>query len=185
MTTGQLIPPVAESDHVSGPDDAPLTLVEYGDFECPHCGRAYPILKSIKQQLGARLRVVFRHFPLTETHPHAAHAAETAESAATQGKFWEMHDALFEHQEALDDDALIAYADELGLDATRVARDLESGTYAPRVRANFRSGVRSGVNGTPTFFVNGDRWDGPWFDEVEFLRTLREAADEAESAARA
>jgi protein-disulfide isomerase len=185
MTTARLTPPVAESDHISGPDGAPLTVVEYGDFECPHCGRAYPILKAIKQQLGTRVRFVFRHFPLTEIHPHAEHAAEMAESAATQGKFWEMHDTLFDHQDALDDDALVSYAAALGLDARSVAQDLASGRFAQVVRDNFRSGVRSGVNGTPTFFLNGERYDGPWFDEEQFARDLREAADEAESAARA
>jgi protein-disulfide isomerase len=185
MSAGQLNPPVGESDHVSGPDDAPVTLVEYGDFECPYCGRAYPIVQSIQRQLGSRLRLVFRHFPLTEIHPHARHAAEAAESAGAQGRFWEMHDALFEHQDALDDASLVSYAEEIGVDAQRVAHDLESGAYARRVRDDFRSGVRSGVNGTPTFFVNGERYDGPWFDEAEFVRALREAADEAESGARA
>jgi protein-disulfide isomerase len=185
MSAGQINPPVGESDHVSGPDDAPDTLVEYGDFESPHCGRAYPIVQSIQRQLGRRLRFVFRHFPLTEIHPHAHHAAEAAESAGAQGRFWEMHDALFENQDALDDDDLVAYAGAIGVDAERVARDLETAVYARRVRDDFRSGVRSGVNGTPTFFINGQRYDGPWFEEAEFLRDLREAADEAESGARA
>jgi formate-nitrite transporter family protein len=185
VTGAQLRPPVGEADHVSGPDDAPVTLVEYGDFECPHCGRAYPIVESVRRQLGNRLRFVYRHFPLTEIHPHAHHAAEAAESAGAQGKFWEMHHALFEHQDALDDPSLVRHAGELGLDSARVARDLESGMYRDRVRDDFRSGVRSGANGTPTFFVNGERYDGPWFEEAAFLRDLREAADVAESAARA
>jgi protein-disulfide isomerase len=180
-----LNPPVGENDHVSGPDDAPVTLVEYGDFECPYCGRAYPIVQSMQRRLGSRLRLVFRHFPLSEIHPHAYHAAEAAESAGAQGRFWEMHDTLFEHQDALDDRALLAYAGNIGADVERVTRDLESGTYTRRVRDNFRSGVRSGVNGTPTFFVNGERYDGSWFDEAEFLHALRQAADEAESGARA
>jgi formate-nitrite transporter family protein len=185
MSGGRLTPPVRESDHVSGPDDAPVTLVEYGDFECPHCGRAHPIVQSIQRQLGSRLRFVFRHFPLTEIHPHAKHAAEAAESAGAQGRFWEMHDALFENQDALEDDALIRYADDIGIDAEQTARDLETGTYATRVRDDFRSGVRSGANGTPTFFVNGERYDGPWADETKFLRALREFVEEAESGARA
>ncbi len=178
---GRLNPPVGEKDHVSGPDDAPLTLVEYGDFECPYCGMAYPIVQSIQRQLGNRLRFVFRHFPLKEMHPHAQHAAEASESAAAQGKFWEMHDALFVNQDALDDSSLVGYAEALGADAEQVARDLEAGTYTRRVRDNFRSGVRSGVNGTPTFFVNGERYDGPWTDEVRFARALRAAAAEAEA----
>jgi protein-disulfide isomerase len=185
VTGGRLTPTVGDADHVNGPSEAPLTLVEYGDFECPYCGMAYPIVQSIQRQLGGRLRFVYRHFPLKELHPHAQHAAEAAESAGAQGKFWEMHHALFEHQEALDDAALARYADGLGLDAERVARDIESGTYARRVRDDFRSGVRSGVNGTPTFFVNGERYDGPWADETKFLRALREFVEEAESGARA
>jgi formate-nitrite transporter family protein len=181
VTGGRLELPVGERDHVTGLDDAPVTLVEYGDFECPYCGMAYPIVRSIQRQLGNRLRFVYRHFPLKERHPHAQHAAEAAESAAAQGKFWEMHAALFEHQDALEDEALRSYALEIGLDGERVERDLESGTYARRVRDDFRSGVRSGVNGTPTFFVNGERYDGPWMHEAKFLSALREAVDEAEA----
>jgi protein-disulfide isomerase len=158
-----------------------VTLVEYGDFECPHCGMAYPIVQSIQRKLGDRLRVVYRHFPLKEAHPHAQHAAEAAEAAAAQGAFWEMHDALFERQHALEDEDLARYARELGLDAARVARELEAGTHARAVRDDFRSGVRSGVNGTPTFFVNGERYDGAWADEVSFVRALRAAAVEAEA----
>jgi protein-disulfide isomerase len=185
MSDGQLTPPVGARDHVAGLADAPVTLVEYGDFECPYCGMAYPIVKEMQRRLGARLRFVFRNFPLAESHPHAEHAAEAAESAAEQGKFWEMHDTLYEHQRALDDAHLVRYAEQLGLDGARVARELETGTNAARVREDFRSGVRSGVNGTPTFFVNGERWDGAWSDDVEFLDALRRAADAAESGARA
>jgi formate-nitrite transporter family protein len=185
MSGGRLTPPVGMDDHVAGPEDAPVTLVEYGDFECPHCGRAYPLVRSLQRQLGRRLRFVFRNFPLQEAHPHAEHAAEAAEAAAAQGKFWEMHDALFEHQQRLEDSDLLGYADELGLDVERVARELEAGTYASRVRADFRSGVRSGVNGTPTFFVNGERYDGYWADEAEFLRALRQAGQAADASTRA
>ena len=171
-----LSPPVTERDHVAGPDDAPVTLVEYGDYECPYCGMAHPIVKSIQRRLGEKLRFVFRNFPLRESHPHAEHAAQAAESAGAQGKFWEMHDVIFEHQHALEDDDLLGYAQAIGIDAERLARDLADGTFVKRVREDFRSGVRSGVNGTPTFFINGERYNGPWADETRFLRALEEAA---------
>jgi len=173
-TAATLTLPVSERDHAQGPADAPVTLVEYGDYECPHCGRAYPIIKQVRRRLGARLRFVFRNFPLRESHAHAEHAAEAAEAAGAQGKFWEMHDRLFERQFALDDDYLVEYAADLGLDAARVARELAAGTHAPRVREDFRSGVTSGVNGTPTFFINGLRHDAPW--EVEPLVAALERA---------
>jgi protein-disulfide isomerase len=158
----RLRPDVSTSDHRAGPDDAPVTLVEYGDYECPYCGQAYPIVKQVRTALGRQLRFVFRNFPLAEVHPHALHAAETAEAAASQRKFWEMHDMLFEHQRALDDTHLLQYAKQLGLDVERVRRELEAGTDIDGIEADFRSGVRSGVNGTPTFFVNGLRLEGPW-----------------------
>ena len=177
MSGSRLTPPVQEGDHATGPADAPVTLVEYGDFECPYCGMAYPIVKAAQRRLGDRLRFVFRHFPLKESHPHAKHAAEASEAAAEQGAFWGMHDALYEHQHALADADLLRYATQLGLDAERVGRELAEGTYARRVRDDFRSGVTSGVNGTPTFFVNGERYDGAWVDEGTFIRALRVAAE--------
>jgi protein-disulfide isomerase len=158
--------PVGEDDHAQGPAGAAVTLVEYGDFECPHCGRAYPIVKAVQRRLGKRLRFVFRHFPLAEIHLHAQHAAEAAEAAGAQGRFWEMHDRLFERQFALEDEQLVEYALELGLDAPRLARELAAHTYKPQVRDDFMSGVRSGVNGTPTFFINGVRYDDPWDEET-------------------
>ena len=158
----RLTPPVNARDHVEGRDTADVTLVEYGDYECPYCGRAYPIVKKIQEALGSRLRFVFRNFPLTESHPHAQHAAEAAEAAAAQGHFWEMHDALFEHQRALGDRHLLEYAAAIGLDERRFQKELVDRTHASRVREDFMSGVRSGVNGTPTFFINGVRYDGPW-----------------------
>lgn len=179
MTGGGLTPPVGARDHVAGPDDAPVTLVEYGDYECPYCGMAYPIVKAAQHMLGSELRFVFRNFPLAESHPHARLAAQAAEAAAAQGRFWEMHDMLYEHQDALETEDLIGYAKSLGLDAPQLARDLDAGTYAKRVRDDFRSGVRSGVNGTPTFFVNGDRYDGSWANEEEFIGALRETARQA------
>jgi protein-disulfide isomerase len=167
--------PVNSSDHVQGPDNAPVTLLEYGDYECPHCGRAYPILKTIQKQMGPRLRFVFRNFPLRESHPHAEQAAEAAEAAGAQGKFWEMHDRLFERQFALDEEYLIEYAGDLGLDVARFRKELGSAAYAPRVREDFRSGVTSGVNGTPTFFINGVRYDGSW-EASDLLGALEAAA---------
>jgi protein-disulfide isomerase len=167
--------PVGERDHAQGPADAPVTLVEYGDYECPHCGRAYPIVERARRRLGKRLRFVFRNFPLRESHAHAEHAAEAAEAAGAQGKFWEMHDRLFERQFALDDAYLIEYAADLGLDAALVGRELAAGTYVSRVREDFRSGVTSGVNGTPTFFINGLRHDDSW-DLEPLVAALERAA---------
>ena len=164
--------PVGPRDHAAGPQDAPVTLVEYGDFQCPHCGRAYPIVKDIVRTLGANLRFVFRNFPLTRIHPEAEHAAEAAEAAGGQGAFWPMHDRLFERQFALDDDHLIEYATELGLNAERIRGELEAGTHGPRVRDDFMSGVKSGVNGTPTFFINGVRYDESW-DRDSLLAALK------------
>jgi protein-disulfide isomerase len=170
----QLILPVSERDHSQGPATAPVTLVEYGDYECPYCGAAYPIVKEIQQRLGDRLRFVFRNFPITTAHPHAELAAEAAEAAGAQGKFWEMHDALFEHQRALDDGHLERCAGAVGLDVERFDREMEDRVYAGRVREDFMSGVRSGVNGTPTFFINGRRHDGSY--DLETLLAAIEAA---------
>jgi protein-disulfide isomerase len=178
MSDAELTPPVSASDHAAGPDDAPVTLVEYGDYECPYCGMAHPIVKRAQRELGNRLRFVFRNFPLAESHPHARLAAQAAEAAAAQGKFWEMHDMLFEHQDALEPEDLTGYAKSLGLDTAQFVRDLEAGTYAKRVRDDFRSGVKSGVNGTPTFFVNGNRYDGSWANEAAFIGALRAAAQQ-------
>ncbi len=178
MSGGVLAPPVDDGrDHVQGPASAPVTLVEYGDYQCPYCGMAHPIVKSIQRALGNKLRFAFRNFPLSDSHPYAEQTAESAEAAGAQDKFWEMHDTLYEHQEQLDTSDLMSYAEELGLDTETFARDLEDGTYKARVREDFRSGVRSGVNGTPTFFVNGTRYDGGWNDPDEFLRALRAIAD--------
>ena len=158
----RLVLPVGARDHWQGPEDAPVTLVEYGDYECPHCGRAYPIVKEVQRRLGSTLRFVFRNFPLSESHPHAQHAAEAAEGAAAYGRFWEMHDALFEHQQALDDRHLVGYAAALGIDGAAFGDALRAHAHKARVREDFVSGVRSGVNGTPTFFINGIRFDDSW-----------------------
>jgi protein-disulfide isomerase len=172
--SGQLTMPVSDRDHSQGPSDAPVTLVEYGDYECPYCGAAYPIVKQLQERLGDRLRFVFRNFPITTAHPHAEHAAEAAEAAGAQGKFWEMHDYLYEHQRALADEELEGYAETLGLDVERFDREMEAQVHTDRVRTDFMSGVRSGVNGTPTFFINGRRHNGPY--DVQTLLAAIEAA---------
>ena len=156
----RLTPSLGPRDHTQGSARAPLQLVEYGDFECPHCGAAYPIVKAIQQAMGSKLLFAYRHFPLSRIHPHAAHAAEMAEAAGEHRKFWEMHDLLFENQDALEDAQLIVYAETLGIDPAWAAEALADGRFEPRVREDFASGVRSGVNGTPTFFINGLRYDG-------------------------
>lgn len=156
----RLTTPVGPQDHAEGPEDAPVTLVEYGDFECPYCGEAYPVLKAVQRAMGAQLRFVFRHFPLTEAHPHAAHAAEFAEAAAEIGRFWEAHDTLYENQAALEDGDLVAYGTALGLTEAEVLAAFD-GRFDPHIRRDFIGGVRSGVNGTPSLFINGQRYDGP------------------------
>jgi protein-disulfide isomerase len=170
--------PVGAADHVLGPAAAPVTLVEYGDFECPFCGRAYPVVKALRRELGDRLRFVFRHFPITRTHPHAQWAAEAAEAAAAQGRFWEMHDQLLVHQNLLGDEHLGLYIGHLDLDADRLRRELAAHVHSPRVLEDVRSGERSGVRGTPTFFINGARYDGSYALEV-----LLAAVQRAEAAA--
>jgi len=176
MRGNQLTPPVSAKDHTAGPDDAPVTLVEYGDYECPFCGRAHPVVKAVQRELEGQLRFVFRNFPLAEAHPHALLAAQAAEAAGAQGRFWEMHDKIFENQEALELSDIVGYAQSLGLDITQFQADLEAGTFAKKVREDFRSGVRSGVNGTPTFFINGSRYDGSWANVESFISALRAAA---------
>ena len=170
----RLTSPVGPHDHAQGRTDAPVTLVEYGDYECPHCGRAYPIVKEVQRRLDVTLRFVFRNFPLSEGHPHAEHAAEAAEAAAAQGRFWEMHDTLYENQQQLEDRDLLGYAEALGLDSSQFDRELRGHTFKARVRADFMSGVRSGVNGTPTFFINGVRFDDSW--DVDTLTRALKAA---------
>jgi len=154
--------PVGTADHIQGEENAALTLVEYGDYECPHCGRAYPIVKRVQKHFGKRLRFVFRNFPLGEMHPHAEFAAETAEFAGTHGKFWEMHDLLYESQNRLGGELFQELAKRLKLASADLLTALETREFLDRVRADFAGGVRSGVNGTPTFFINGQRHDAPF-----------------------
>src|SRR5260221_1137094 len=152
--------PITSGDHVQGDDHAAITLVEYGDYECPHCGHAYPIVKLVQRHFGKRLRFVFRNFPLNQIHPNAEAAAESAEFAGTHQRFWEMHDGIFESQRKLGLPLRLELAESLGLSAHDLGSGLTIREYAPRVREDFLGGARSGVNGTPTFFINGERHEG-------------------------
>ena len=160
--SARLVNQVGESDHALGPETAFVTLVEYGDYQCPACGQAYPIVKELLARLGQRVRFVFRNFPLATVHPYAEGAAEAAEAAGAQGQFWAMHALLYQNQEALDGEDLVRYASALGLDESSFVRELTGHVHAARVREDFMGGVRSGVNGTPTFFINEGRHDGPF-----------------------
>ena len=171
--------PVAQDrDHIQGPADAAVTLVQYGDYECPYCGEAYPIIKEVQARLGESLRFVFRNFPITTSHPHAERAAEAAESAAAQGRFWEMHDLLYENQKRLSDEALRAYAQTLELDIELFEKEMAEHAHTERIHEDFMSGVRSGVNGTPTFYINGVRHDDSYETEVLLDALERAAAEE-------
>lgn len=152
--------PVGARDHTEGTPDAPLTLIEYGDYQCSHCARVYPAVKALQKRFGPELRFVFRNMPLARTHPEAQLAAEAAEAAGAQGRFWEMHDALYENQHSLGPELIRGLARKLGLDMRRFEEDLAEHRFHRRVREDFMGGVRSGVNGTPTFFINGERYDG-------------------------
>lgn len=163
--------PVSPEDHVQGPQNAVVTLLEYGDYQCPHCAHAHSIVKRLQKSFGDQLRFVFRNFPLTQIHPEAEAAAETAEFAAAHGKFWEMHDLLFENQQRLGGALYLELARKLELSVPALTQALEEGQFTDHVRADFSSGVRSGVNGTPTFFINGHRHDGS-FEFAELLLVL-------------
>lgn len=173
-TDARLVAPVDNRDFVRGPKDAPVTIVEYADYECPHSGQAYYVLQRLGVDVGDLFRLVFRNFPLAQIRPHALPAALSAEAAGMQGAFWELHDIMFEHQDNLEPEHLLVYAQVLGLDVERFIIDLTSDEAATRVREDFVSGIHSGVNGTPTFFINGERYDGP--DEYEALRPAIEQA---------
>jgi protein-disulfide isomerase len=163
----KLAMPVADRDHALGSVSAPVTLVEYGDYECPYCGAAHPVVQRLLKRLGDDVRFIFRNFPLRSVHPHAEHAAWAAEAAGAQGRFWEMHDWLFEHQRSLDDDELIRAAGALGLDLEDFSLQVDSEAIRDRVQEDFGSGLHSGVNGTPTFFINGVRFDrAPGYEEL-------------------
>lgn len=160
----QLTEPISKRDHVQGREDALVTLLEYGDYECSNCGQTYPVIKEIQKCLGDQLRFVFRHFPLTAIRFYAQQAAETTEAASTQGRFWEMHNYLFKHKPSLvlSNGSVLQYAAYLGLDVDRFEREIAEHVYADRVRSDIKSGINSGVNGTPTFFINGFRYDVDW-----------------------
>ena len=153
---------VSSKDHRQGDPAAPCTLVEYGDYQCPSCGQAYPIVKRVQKHFGKRLSFVFRNFPLSQMHPHAESAAETAEFAGAHDKFWQMHDLLYENQDRLGNELFVELAQELHLAPAQLIEALETKEFQARVRADFSGGVRSGVNGTPTFFINGVRHDGSY-----------------------
>ena len=170
----RLKPALNAQDHMLGRPDAPIQLVEYGDYECPFCGRAHPIVKAVVRAMGDDdLVFAFRNFPLSQAHPHALRAAQAAEAAALQGRFWPMHDLLFENQQFLEDEHLFRYAGLVGCDPEQFAEDVDSEEVAERVRSDFLSGARSGVNGTPTFFINGERYEGSWEPDV-LLSVLQE-----------
>jgi len=174
--------PVAEDrDHIQGPANATVTLVQYGDYECPYCGEAYPIVKDVQARMGDRLRFVFRNFPITTSHPHAERAAEAAEAAGAQGKFWEMHDHLYENQRRLRDPDLRSYAEDLGLDVELFDKEMAEHAHVARIHEDFMSGVRSGVNGTPTFYINGVRHDDSYETEVLLDALERAATSERET----
>jgi len=160
-----LRPPVSAKDNIQGNENAIIELVEYGDYECPFCGRAYPIVKKIQEKVGNRLKFIFRNFPLTKIHHHAKLAAVATEAAAIQGKFWEMHDIVFENQKLMNHYALVNYARQVGLNLTQFENDLAKSELFEKVETDFVSGLRSGVNATPTFFINGEKYNGSWEEE--------------------
>lgn len=163
--TQQLTPPVSQDDHTEGPANAAVTVVEYGDYECPYCGEVEPWIKQIQHRMGDRMRFVFRNFPLSQ-HPYAEIAAEAAEAAGAQGKFWQMHDLLYQHQDALDPQDLVQYAQQIGLDVNEFSQALRSHAQRQRVQRDFQSGMESGVQGTPTFFINGAQYQGPLAEQA-------------------
>ena len=160
MSEADLAVPVEPRDHTQGAENAPVTLVEYGDYECPYCGRAFPIVKKLRQTMADTLRLVFRHFPQNNVHPHASVAAQAAEAAGAQKKFWDMHDMLFEHQEELAEADLGQYALRIGLEVYQFEADLSSERFSGKVLRDYEGGVASGVKKTPTFFINGIRYAG-------------------------
>lgn len=170
------VPVNSGRDHIQGPEAATMTLVEYGDYQCPYCGAAYPEVKKVQKELGNRLRFVFRNFPLTRIHEFALNAAETAEAASAQGKFWEMHDFLYEHQATLGDSKVaLGFAEKIGLDTAKFSRDLSQHKYQAAIKEDFDGGIRSGVNGTPTFYINGVRHDGEPTAE-DLVKSLQRAS---------
>jgi len=169
--------PVSSDDHAVGPENAPLTVVEYGDYQCPYCGQAFPIVQALQRDFGDSLCFVFRNLPLADMHPHAEQAAEMAEAVGLQGRFWEMHDLLYENQRELGAKALLSYADRAGANVEEVVAAIKGGDPRSRVQHDLESAIRSGANGTPTFFVNGERYDGSWAygPFAEYLTSMLES----------
>lgn len=170
--TQELSEPAGPADHLRGPDEAVITLVEYGDFECPNCRQAAGAVKLLQARFEGRVRLAFRNYPLEQIHPHSLQAALAAECAGAQGKFWPMHDLLFENQERLQPGQILEYARTLGLDEQRFSAEMDNRAYLQQVRGHQRSGDASGVRATPTFFVNGRLQDVSFglqslFDAVE------------------
>ena len=165
-----LKPKIGPADQTQGNEQAAIKLVEYGDYQCPHCGTAYPIIKEIQSTFGDQILFVFRNFPLQESHRYANIAAQAAEAAGKQGKFWEMHDAIFENQQQLNEEFIEHLAEKLGLDMEEFEEDLNSEEISTKVEDDFESGVRSGVNGTPSFFINGEKFDGGAADLLQVLK---------------
>lgn len=170
-----LVPPVGERDHVLGPADARVTLVEYGDYECPHCGALHPVIEAARKAFGGNLRFAFRHFPLRSSHPHALAAAKAAEAAGEQGRFWEMHDRLYQRQTQLEDQDLVRHARKLGLDMARFQRELTARPHEVRIREDLASAAQSGAGGTPSLFINGELYQGS-LDRDDVFAALARAA---------
>lgn len=169
-----LKPEVGSNDHVTGAASAAITIVEFGDYQCPHCAHAYPIIKEIEQTFGNQIRFVFRHFPLQEAHEFAFQAALAAEAASLQNKFWEMHDAIYDNQYRLSEDLFQELAETIGLDIEQFEKDIQTEAVKQKVDDDFESGVRSGVNGTPSFYVNETKFDGGPEDLFEMLKESAE-----------
>lgn len=153
---------ITKDDHIQGSSSAPVVLVEYGDYECSYCGRAYPIVKRLQKKFGDKLTFVFRNYPLVQIHRRALHAAMAAEAAGKQGKYWEMHDILYENQQHLHDDTLVEYADEIGLNTDRFQKEFGSDEATEKIQRDIESGNVAGVQGTPAFYINGRFFDGNW-----------------------
>jgi protein-disulfide isomerase len=173
MTT-QLNNPVNQREHILGIKTAPLQLLEYGDYQCPSCGESYTVVKEIISELPGKVVFIFRNFPLTDIHPDAFNAALAAEAAGLQNHFWEMYDLLFQNQENLEDDDLFRYASQLNLDTSRFEQDMQSQVLSSKIETDIEGGLRNGVNGTPTFYVNGEKYDEDWEDGrlMQYLKTL-------------
>ena len=167
-----LKPAVSTTDHKQGKKDADIVIVEYGDYQCPYCGAAYPVLKEIMYKYGKQIQFVFRNFPLSEMHQYARPAAIVAEAAALQGKFWEMHDAIYENQQYLNEELLLELAEKLELDSQKFNTDIKKTEVAAKIDSDFESGIMSGVNGTPSLFVNGTKFNGGPEDLLQLMSEI-------------